>query len=98
MKKIVKTKWLEDFSFKNLNSTIVYRKNDLEEILKRLIESEATYCEIIDDEVEFYTETEETDEECEKRLKSEAEAKKTVDKFKFEQAKEIYLKYKSEFD
>lgn len=98
MKKIVKTVWLEDFSFRNPSSDIRYRKNDLEEVLKRFIESEATYCEIIDDEVDFYTETEETDEEREKRLKSEGEAKKTVDKFKFEQAKEIYLKHKSEFD
>lgn len=98
MKKTVKTKWLEDFSFRNLNSSIIYRKNDLEEILKRFIESGATSCEIIDDEVDFYIEIEETDEEFEKRLKSEAEAKKTVDKFKFEQAKEIYLKYKGEFN
>jgi len=86
------------FLFTNLNNDIEYRRKDLEEILKRLIDSGATYCEIIDGEVDFYIETEETDEEYEKRLKSEAEARKTVEKFKFKQAKEIYLKYKNEFD
>jgi hypothetical protein len=98
MKKRTTTKWLEDSTYRIDSSVYNFYKKDLEEIYSRFVNTGATYCYIIDDEVDFYIETEETDEEYFRRIKNEEEAKKLVEKVEFERAKEIYLKLKDIFE
>ncbi len=86
---------LWDLTYKN--ETSHYSKKDIEEILARFNESGATYCEIIDDEVEFYLEEEEADEEYNRRIKNEESAAILVEKYEFEKAKETYLKLKDKY-
>jgi hypothetical protein len=75
-----------------------FYKKDLEEIYRRLVDTGATYCHIIDYEVDFYIEIEETDEEYARRIKNEEGAKKLVEKIEFQRAKETYLKFKDIFE
>jgi hypothetical protein len=98
MNKRTITKWLPEVAYKNKDEFYRYFKVDLEEIYSRLVDSGATYCEIADDEVDFYTLTEETDEEYNRRKKSEETAKITVEKFEFKKAKETYLRLKGKYD
>ena len=91
-------KWLEHSTYKVDSPLWRYYKHDLEEIYKRLIDTKSTYCVIMDDEVDFYIEEEETDEEYENRLKRETEAKELVEKVEFERAKETYLKLKNKYE
>jgi hypothetical protein len=92
------TKWLQEVAYKNNDEFYRYFKADLEEIYSRLVDSGATYCEIVDDEVNFYTLTEETDEEYNRRKKNEETAKTTVEKFEFKKAKETYLRLKEKYE
>ena len=57
------SKWLEHATYKVDSPLWRYYKHDLEEIYKRLVDTGANYCVIIDDETDFYIEEEETDEE-----------------------------------
>jgi hypothetical protein len=98
MKKRTTTKWLEHATYKVDSSSYNYYKHDLEEIYRRLVDTGATYCHIIDDEVDFYIETEETDEEYFRRIKNEEEAKKLVEKVEFQRAKDTYLKLKNKYE
>jgi len=98
MKKRTTTKWLEDSIYRIGSSSYNYYKHDLEEIYRRLVDTGATYCHIIDDEVDFYIETEETDEEYFRRIKNEEEAKKLVEKVEFQRAKDTYLKLKNKYE
>ena len=98
MKKRTTNKWLEHATYKVDSPLCRYYKHDLEEIYRRLVDTGATYCVIIDDETDFYIEEEETDEEYARRIKNEEEAKKLVEKVEFERAKEIYLKLKGIFE
>lgn len=97
LKKIVITEWVRgaDIDFKNFGN---YSKENLELILETLNKHEASYAEIIDGEVSFYKEKEETDEEHNRRQKSEEQAKKLVEKYEFEKAKETYLKLKEKYN
>ena len=95
--KQVKTRWLSSKEY-TASPTGKFKKEDIESILKIFEESEATFCEIEYDTVSFYSEKEETDEEYEKRLKRETEARELVDKVKFEEAKRIYNKLKDKFE
>ena len=92
MKRTV-TKWLSETAYKNKDEFSRYFKTDLEEIYNRFVESGATYCEIVDDEVEFYILAEETDEEYNRRKKNEETAKKLIEKLE----KETYLRLKEKY-
>ena len=89
--------WLQeaDWTYANLGE---YRREDLEDLMRRFNESGADRVTIIDGECSFYKERIETDEEFEIRQKREQEAKKLVQKIEFERAKKTYLKFKDQFE
>jgi len=97
LKKRVITKWLKeaDIEFKHCGE---YTKENLELVLETLNKYEASYVEMVDGDVFFYKQMLETDEEHNRRQKSEEQAKKLVEKYEFEKAKETYLKLKEKYN
>jgi hypothetical protein len=97
MKKRTTTKWLQKYDSHYGNGGH-YTQEELEDILLKFKESEATYVEIEHGDCTFYRVEEETDEEYTRRIKNEEEAKKLVEKVEFERAKETYLKLKNKYE
>jgi len=91
MKKTI-TKWLSEFDLTTHGSGD-FTKEEIETILIRFEMSGATYVNIDGGECTFYKEAEETDEEYNRRLKNEEEAKKLVEKLE----KETYLRLKNTY-
>jgi hypothetical protein len=91
------TKWLEKYDY-NYGNGGNYTQEELEDVLRKLKESEATYVEIEYGDCSFYRVEEETDEEHARRIKNEEEAKKLVEKVEFERAKDTYLKLKNKYE
>jgi hypothetical protein len=97
MSKRTITKWLSEFDL-TTHGNGDFTKEEIATILTRFAMSGATYVNIDGGECTFYKETEETDEEYNHRLKSEEDAKITVEKYEFEKAKQTYLKLKEKYD
>jgi hypothetical protein len=74
--KRVETKWLREYGF-TIDNDGDFTKKEIETVLETFEESGATFVNFDGGECTFYKEEEETDEEYNRRLKNEENAKKS---------------------